>query len=156
MTREILLARLSRLALRLHRGWILLALIAFVELDIRKVVTMQLPAGHESAPIDPVLEIVRTHFTAHFLLLPFYGLIVLFPSLSVLGRLIRHNGLWALPVGLAIGFSYFVTLEAHIGLFLFWYRPGYQEVAFTMTLPPFALLVFLAQDGRRMLRSLRA
>ena len=147
---------LSRLALRLHRGWILLALIAFVELDIRKVVTLQLPAGHESVPINPVLDIVRTHFTAHFLLLPFYGLIVLFPSLRVLGRLMRHNRLWTLPIGLAIGFSYFVTLEAHIGLFLFWYRPGYQEVAFAMSLPPFALLVFLTQDGRRLLRTLRA
>lgn len=141
---------------RIHRALILAAVWVFIELDIRKIVTMQLPKGHESAPIHPVLEIVREHFTAHFLLIPFYALIVLFPSMGFLGRLLIQNRIWVLPISLAIGFSYFITLEANIGLLLYWYRPGYQEVAFSMSLMPFALLVFLTQDARRLIRSLKA
>lgn len=140
---------------RMHRAWILLAVIAFIELDVRKIVTLQLPQGHETSTLHPVLEVVREHFTAHFLLLPFYILIIFFPILSVFGRLINRSPLWVLPIGLLLGFSYFITIEANIGVLLHWYRPGFQEVAFSMSLLPFALLVFLTQDARRIIRSLR-
>lgn len=146
---------LLNLLTRLHRAWVLIAIIAFIELDVRKVVTMQLPKGHETSSLNPVLDILKEHFTAHFLLLPFYALIVFFPSLSVLGRLMTRQPLWVLPIGLGMGFCYFITIEASLGIFLYWYRPGFQEVAFSMTLLPFALLIFLTQDARRVIRTFR-
>ena len=146
---------LLHLFVRFHRLWILIGVIAFIELDVRKIITIHLPRGHEATSLHPVLEVVREHFTAHFLMLPFYALIVLFPLLSCFGRWIRNHPLWVLPIGLVLGFSYFITLEANLGVLLHWYRPGFQEVAFSMSLLPFALLIFLTQDARRIIRTLR-
>lgn len=141
---------------RLYRGWILLFVFAFIELDIRKVITMELPPGAEAQAIQSILDVLKEHFFAHFLLLPFYGVIVLFPMAAFLGRAIQRRLIWLLPILAITGFSYFITLEANIGLFLFWYRPGYQEVAFSMTLMPLALLIFFTMDARRVIRVVQA
>lgn len=141
---------------RLYRGWILLFVFAFIELDIRKVITMELPPGAEAQAIQSILDVLKEHFFAHFLLLPFYGVIVLFPMAAFLGRAIQRRLVWLLPILAITGFSYFITLEANIGLFLFWYRPGYQEVAFSMTLMPLALLIFFTMDARRVIRVVQA
>ena len=141
---------------RLYRGWILLFVFAFIELDIRKVITMELPPGAEAQAIQSILDVLKEHFFAHFLLLPFYGVIVLFPMAAFLGRAIQKRLVWLLPILTITGFSYFITLEANIGLFLFWYRPGYQEVAFSMTLMPLALLIFFTMDARRVIRVVQA
>ncbi len=141
---------------RLYRGWILLFAFAFIELDIRKVITMELPPGAETQAFQSVLEVLKEHFYVHFLLLPFYGVIVFFPMAAFLGRAIQKRLVWLLPIGVVTGFSYFITLEANIGLFLFWYRPGYQEVAFSMTLMPLALLIFFTMDTRRIIRVIRS
>lgn len=141
---------------RLYRGWILLFVFAFIELDIRKVITMELPPGAEAQAIQSILDVLKEHFFAHFLLLPFYGVIVLFPMAAFLGRAIQKRLVWLLPILAITGFSYFITLEANIGLFLFWYRPGYQEVAFSMTLMPLALLIFFTMDARRVIRVVQA
>jgi len=142
---------------RLYRAWILLFAFAFIELDIRKIISVELlTKGAESQAMQSVLEVLKEHFFAHFLLLPFYGVIVFFPMAAFLGRAIHKNLYWLLPIGAVSGFSYFITLEANIGLFLFWYRPGYEEVAFSMTLMPLALLIFFTIDVRRIIRVVRA
>ena len=141
---------------RLYRGWILLFAFAFIELDIRKVIAIELPPGAEAQAFQSTLEVFKEHFFAHFLLLPFYGVIVFFPMAAFLGRAIQKRRVWLLPIVAVTGFSYFITLEANIGLFLYWYRPGYQEVAFSMTLMPLALLIFFTIDARRIIRVVRA
>lgn len=153
---KALMARFWGLQRRLYRGWILLFVFAFIELDIRKVITMELPPGAEAQAIQSILDVLKEHFFAHFLLLPFYGVIVLFPMAAFLGRAIQRRLIWLLPILAITGFSYFITLEANIGLFLFWYRPGYQEVAFSMTLMPLALLIFFTMDARRVIRVVQA
>jgi hypothetical protein len=151
---KALLVTVWRGVQRLYRAWMLLFVFVFIELDIRKIVTMELPKDIANTHLNPVMDIIREHFEAQFLLLPFYALIIAFPMAAFLGRLIQKNRLWLLPVFLTLGFSYFVTLEANLGIFLYWYRPGYQEVAFSMTLMPLALLIFLTLDARRILRVL--
>ena len=141
---------------RLYRGWVLLFALAFIELDIRKVITMELPPAAETQAIQAILDVFKEHFFVHFLLLPFYAVIVFFPVAAFLGRAIQKRLAWVVPIVAVTGFSYFITLEANIGLFLFWYRPGYQEVAFSMTLMPLALLIFLTLDARRIIRVVRA
>lgn len=142
---------------RLYRAWVLLFAFAFIELDIRKIISIELlNKGAESQAMQSVLEVLKEHFFAHFLLLPFYGVIIAFPMAAFLGRAIQKNTFWLLPIVAVSGFSYFITLEANIGLFLFWYRPGYEEVAFSMTLMPLALLVFFTMDARRIIRVVRA
>ena len=141
---------------RLYRGWVLLFALAFIELDIRKVITMELPPAAETQAIQAILDVFKEHFFVHFLLLPFYAVIVFFPVAAFLGRAIQKRLAWVVPIVAVSGFSYFITLEANIGLFLFWYRPGYQEVAFSMTLMPLALLIFLTLDARRIIRVVRA
>jgi len=141
---------------RLYRAWVLLFAFAFIELDIRKIISVELLSkGAESQAAQSVLEVLKEHFFAHFLLLPFYGVIVFFPVAAFLGRAIHRNLLWLLPIVAVSGFSYFITLEANIGLFLFWYRPGYEEVAFAMTLMPLALMIFFTMDVRRIIRVVR-
>ena len=141
---------------RLYRGWVLLFALAFIELDIRKVITMELPPAAETQAVQAILDVFKEHFFVHFLLLPFYAVIVFFPVAAFLGRAIQKRLAWVVPIVAVTGFSYFITLEANIGLFLFWYRPGYQEVAFSMTLMPLALLIFLTLDARRIIRVVRA
>ena len=141
---------------RLYRGWVLLFALAFIELDIRKVITMELPPAAETQAIQAILDVFKEHFFVHFLLLPFYAVIVFFPVAAFLGRAIQKRLAWVVPIVAVSVFSYFITLEANIGLFLFWYRPGYQEVAFSMTLMPLALLIFLTLDARRIIRVVRA
>lgn len=141
---------------RLYRGWVLLFALAFIELDIRKVITMELPPAAETQAVQAILDVFKEHFFVHFLLLPFYAVIVFFPVAAFLGRAIQKRLAWVVPIVAVSGFSYFITLEANIGLFLFWYRPGYQEVAFSMTLMPLALLIFLTLDARRIIRVVRA
>ena len=141
---------------RLYRGWVLLFALAFIELDIRKVITMELPPAAETQAIQAILDVFKEHFFVHFLLLPFYAVIVFFPVAAFLGRAIQKRWVWVVPIVAVSGFSYFITLEANIGLFLFWYRPGYQEVAFSMTLMPLALLIFMTLDARRIIRVVRA
>ncbi len=141
---------------RLYRGWVLLFALAFIELDIRKVITMELPPAAETQAVQAILDVFKEHFFVHFLLLPFYAVIVFFPVAAFLGRAIQKRLAWVVPIVAVSVFSYFITLEANIGLFLFWYRPGYQEVAFSMTLMPLALLIFLTLDARRIIRVVRA
>ena len=141
---------------RLYRGWVLLFALAFIELDIRKVITMELPPAAETQAVQAILDVFKEHFFVHFLLLPFYAAIVFFPVAAFLGRAIQKRLAWVVPIVAVSVFSYFITLEANIGLFLFWYRPGYQEVAFSMTLMPLALLIFLTLDARRIIRVVRA
>ncbi|MEY2696871.1 MAG: hypothetical protein RL333_1009 [Pseudomonadota bacterium] len=141
---------------RLYRGWVLLFALAFIELDIRKVITMELPPAAETQAVQAILDVFKEHFFVHFLLLPFYAVIVFFPVAAFLGRAIQKRLVWVVPIVAVTGLSYFITLEANIGLFLFWYRPGYQEVAFSMTLMPLALLIFLTLDARRIIRVVRA
>jgi hypothetical protein len=137
---------------RFYRAFVLFFVFAFIELDIRKVISQELPKGIEGSSLDPILDIVREHFQAQFLLLPFYAVIIGFPVAAFLGRWIQKNRLWSVPVIIVMAFSYFITLEANIGLFLYWYRPGYQEVAFSMALMPLALLIFFTLDARRIIR----
>ncbi|MEY4684876.1 MAG: hypothetical protein RLZ25_1335 [Pseudomonadota bacterium] len=141
---------------RIYRAWIFVFAFAFIELDIRKIISMEIPPGAESQAVQSVMEVLKEHFFAHFLLLPFYGVIVFFPMAAFLGRAIQRRLIWLLPIALVTGFSYFITLEANIGLFLFWYRPGYEEVAFSMTLMPLALVIFFTMDARRIFRVVRA
>lgn len=141
---------------RLYRVWILLFALAFIELDIRKIISMELSQGAEGLAVQSVMEVMKEHFLAHFLLLPFYAVIVFFPMAAFLGRAIQNRLIWLFPIGAIMGFSYFITLEANIGLFLYWYRPGYEEVAFSMTLMPLALVIFFTMDARRVIRVLRA
>lgn len=141
---------------KLYRAWIFLFALAFIELDIRKIISMEIPRDAESLAVHSVLEVLKEHFFAHFLLLPFYSVIVFFPMAAFLGRAIQKRLIWLLPIIAVAGFSYFITLEANIGLFLFWYRPGYQEVAFSMTLMPLALLIFFTIDARRIFRVIKA
>ncbi len=141
---------------RLYRVWILLFALAFIELDIRKIISMELSQGAEGLAVQSVMEVMKEHFLAHFLLLPFYAVIVFFPMAAFLGRAIQNRLIWLFPIGGIMGFSYFITLEANIGLFLYWYRPGYEEVAFSMTLMPLALVIFFTMDARRVIRVLRA
>lgn len=141
---------------RLYRGWVLLFALAFIELDIRKVITMELPPAAETQAVQAILDVFKEHFFVHFLLLPFYAVIVFFPVAAFLGRAIQKRLVWVVPIVAVTGLSYFITLEANIGLFLFWYRPGYQEVAFSMTLMPLALLIFFTMDTRRIIRVIRS
>ena len=54
---------------RLYRGWVLLFALAFIELDIRKVITLELPAAAETQAIQAILDVFKEHFFVHFLLL---------------------------------------------------------------------------------------
>lgn len=152
---KLFLAWFWRLQQRLYRAWVLFFTLAFIELDIRKIISLEIPEGAEAIAVHSVLDVLKEHFFAHFLLLPFYSVIVFFPMATFLGRAIQKRWLWLVPIALITGFSYFITLEANIGLFLFWYRPGYQEVAFSMTLMPLALLIFFTFDARRIIRVVR-
>jgi hypothetical protein len=137
---------------RFYRILILAFVLAFIELDVRKVVSMELPRGAGSHGIDPVLDVLREHFQAQFLLLPFYLVIIFLPMAGFIWRICHRNRWWLMPLMLVLGFSYFITLEANIGILLYWYRPGYLEVAFSMTLMPLALMSFFTMDARRIIR----
>lgn len=141
---------------RFYRALILLFTFLFIELDMRKVVTLSMPRDIGQRGIDAVLDVLRDYFEAQFVLLPFYLVIIAFPWAERMMERVRRNRLWLIPIGTVLVFSYFITLEANIGVFLYWFRPGYEEVAFSMTLMPLILLTFLTLDARRIIGALRS